>query len=152
MIEMEKTNRDKKSISIKGSRGKKTHHPGVEIVHSRFYDELKFAETQKLNLEFDNLIDEITKQGEKFSKNPTMENLQLYKSIIKEFLQYVTDRMFQVEHYTGGRMKQKIYTVARIVDQKLGELTEAVLSQQAHNIDLLATLDEIRGLLIDLYK
>ncbi len=152
MIEMEKTNRDKKSISIKGSKGKKAHRSGIEIVHSRFYDELKLAETLELHISFDNLIEEITQQGERFSKNPTLENLQVYKSMIKEFMEYVTDRMFQVEHYTGGRMKQKIYTVTRIIDQKLDTLTKLVLSQQARNIDLLATLDEIRGLLVDLYK
>lgn len=152
MIEMEKTNRDKKSISIKGSKGKKARRSGIEIVHSRFYDELKLAETLELHISFDNLIEEITQQGERFSKNPTLENLQVYKSMIKEFMEYVTDRMFQVEHYTGGRMKQKIYTVTRIIDQKLDTLTKLVLSQQARNIDLLATLDEIRGLLVDLYK
>jgi uncharacterized protein YaaR (DUF327 family) len=61
--------------------------------------------------------------------------------------------MISIEHQIGGtRMKQKIYTVTRIIDQKLSALAELVFSQQAKNINLLATLDEIRGLLIDLYK
>jgi len=49
-------------------------------------------------------------------------------------------------------MRQKIYTVTKLIDKKLDALTKLVLTQQAQNITLLATLDEIRGLLIDLYK
>jgi hypothetical protein len=128
------------------------------VVHSRFYDELKIAETESIHVAFDNLIAEIKKQGEKFAKNPNLEELKLYKSMIMEFLKYVTEHMYAVEHHTGGtrtggtRMRQKIYTVTKIIDEKLDALTQFVLSQQAQNINLLATLDEIRGLLIDLYK
>jgi len=150
MIELEKTGRDKKSISVKKKRSKKSST--VQVVQSRFYDELRFAETEDIHIEFDKLIAEITKQGEKFSKKPTAQLLKTYKSMIREFLKYITDNMFRVEHYTGGKLKQKIYTVTKIIDKKLSALTRLVLSQQAQNIDLLSTLDEIRGLLIDLYK
>lgn len=152
MIEMEKTGKDKKSIRIKPKSQKNVQHP-VNVVHSRFYDELKIAETESTHVAFDNLIAEIKKQGEKFAKNPNLEELKLYKSMIMEFLKYVTEHMYAVEHHTGGtRMRQKIYTVTKIIDEKLDALTQFVLSQQAQNINLLATLDEIRGLLIDLYK
>ncbi len=152
MIELEKTGRDKKSISVKKKRTKKSSTGSVQVVQSRFYDELRFAETEDIHIEFDKLIAEITKQGEKFSKKPTAQLLKTYKSMIREFLKYITDNMFRVEHYTGGKLKQKIYTVTKIIDTKLSALTRLVLSQQAQNIDLLSTLDEIRGLLIDLYK
>jgi uncharacterized protein YaaR (DUF327 family) len=72
--------------------------------------------------------------------------------MIREFLEHVRENMYHVEKHTGGKMRQKIYTIARIIDRKLEALTELVLTQQARNIDLLATLDEIRGMLIDLYK
>jgi len=152
MIELEKTGRDKKSISIKKKHAKKSSTGSVQVMQGRFYDELRFAETEEIDIEFDKLITEITKQGEKFSKKPTAQLLKTYKSMIREFLKYITDNMFRVEHYTGGKLKHKIYTVTKIVDKKLSALTRLVLSQQAQNIDLLSTLDEIRGLLIDLYK
>lgn len=153
MIEMEKTGKDKTNVRIKKKKTQKGSTGLIDIVHSRFYDELKIAETEKVYIKFDNLIEEITKQGEKFSRKPTYESLKYYKSMIMEFLKYVTKNMFSVEHNTGGsRMKQKIYTVTKIIDSKLIALTELIINQQTHNIDLLATLDEIRGLLVDLYK
>jgi uncharacterized protein YaaR (DUF327 family) len=152
MIEIEKTERDKKSLNVKRKKEKKKVSEEVNVLQSSFYDELKLAETEEIHIEFDKLVEEITRQGERFSKNPTLQELKLYKSMIREFLKYVTDRMFSVEHHTGGKWKQKIYTVSKIIDEKLQALTKLVVSQQTDNIDLLATLDEIRGLLIDLYK
>jgi uncharacterized protein YaaR (DUF327 family) len=152
MIEMEKTGKDKKSVRIKPKSQKKSHEP-INLLQSRFYDELRVAQTETFHIEFDKLVDEITKQGEKFAKNPTLEELKIYKSMIMEFMKYVTEHMFAVEHHTGGtRMRQKIYTVTKIIDERLNALTQLVLNQQAANINLLSTLDEIRGLLIDLYK
>jgi uncharacterized protein YaaR (DUF327 family) len=152
MIEMEKTGKDKKSVKIKKKSHKRIHEQ-VDVVHKGFYDELKVAEIQTVRIEFDTLIEEIRKQGEKFARNPTLQELKIYKSMIMEFMKYVTEHMYSVEHHTGGtRMRQKIYTVTKIIDEKLNALTQLVLSQQSRNIDLLSTLDEIRGLLIDLYK
>jgi uncharacterized protein YaaR (DUF327 family) len=153
MIEMEKTEKDKKSIKIKTKRENRKVSSPVNVVQSRFYDELKIAETEQVHVAFDNLVDEISRQGERFSKNPTFQELKTYKSLIMAFLKHVTAHMYSTEHHTGGsRMKQKIYTVTKIIDERLDALSKLVLSQQEKNIDLLATLDEIRGLLVDLYK
>lgn len=152
MIEIEKTERDKKNLVVKRKKDKKKISEHVNVLQSRFYDELKLAETEDLHIEFENLVQEITQQGERFYKNPTLQELKLYKSMIRKFLKYVTDRMFAVEHHTGGKWKQKIYTISKVIDAKLEALTKLVVSQQANNINLLSALDEIRGLLIDLYK
>lgn len=152
MIEIEKTDREKKNISVKRKKDKKNISENVDVVQSRFYDELKLAETEDINIEFDNLVQEIALQGDRFYKNPTLQELKLYKSMIRKFLKYVTDRMFAVEHHTGGKWKQKIYTISKVIDEKLEALTKLVVSQQTDNINLLAALDEIRGLLVDLYK
>ncbi|HUT66642.1 MAG TPA: YaaR family protein [Spirochaetota bacterium] len=152
MIEIEKTERDKKNLAVKRKKDKKKISEHVNVLQSRFYDELKLAETEDLHIEFENLVQEITQQGERFYKNPTLQDLKLYKSMIRKFLKYVTDRMFAVEQHTGGKWKQKIYTISKVIDTKLEALTKLVVSQQANNINLLSALDEIRGLLIDLYK
>lgn len=153
MIEMEKTSSQKHSVPVKRKKKeKRAHEAGGNIVQRGFFEDLGAAETQQLHLEFDKLVEEITRQGALFAKNPTHERLGLYKSMIKDFLKYVTEHMLQVEHHTGGRLKQKIYTVTTIIDEKLNDLATYVMSQQADNIQLLSTLDEIRGLLIDLVK
>jgi uncharacterized protein YaaR (DUF327 family) len=152
MIEMEKTSGQKHSVTVKRRKGKKSSVTDLTTVQGNFYEELSFAQTEQLHLEFEELVEEIARQGKRFAKNPTQELLKLYKSMIKDFLQYVTKHMLQVEHRTGGKMKQKIYTVTTVIDEKLKDLTVLVMSQQANNIHLLSTLDEIRGILIDLVQ
>lgn len=152
MIELEKTGRDKKEFRVGGKKGKKKVSGEVNVVHSSFYDELKSIETEDFHLEFNKLVDEITKQGERFFKNPSMKELKKYKSMIKQFIKHVTDHMIRVERHTGGKLRQKIYTVARIIDNRLEALSKLIVSNQLKNIDLMSKLDEIRGLLIDLYK
>ena len=123
MIEIEKTERDKKSLNVKRKKGKKKISTSVNLVHSRFYDELKLAEVEEIHIEFVKLVQEITRQGEKFYKNPNYEELKHYKSMVKEFLKYVTDRMFSLEHYTGGKWKQKTEVTLRDrLNQETGEL------------------------------
>jgi uncharacterized protein YaaR (DUF327 family) len=152
MIEMEKTSSQKQSVSVKRKKGKKARVTGMNTIQGSFYEELSFTQTEQLHLEFEELVEEIARQGKRFAKNPTQELLKLYKSMIKDFLEYVTKHMLQVEHHTGGRLKQKIYTVTTVIDEKLNDLAAHVMSQQANNIHLLSTLDEIRGILIDLVK
>jgi len=152
MIELEKTIKDKKRIQLTNKKGKKKITKNVNIVQGSFYDELQNQELEEYKLEFDKLVYEITEQGKRFAKNPTYKELKKYKSMIRQFIKHVTNNMVSIEHYTGGKFKQKIYTLARIVDDKLKALSDLIMSNQIQNIDLMSKLDEIRGLLIDLYK
>jgi len=154
MIELKKTSKDKRSLGVGRKKRKKKLLGSVNVVNNRFYEELELVETDNIKVEFDHLVEEITKQGEKFYRNPVYNELKIYKSMIKQFIKHTTDNMFSVEHYIGGRIRirQKIYTITKIIDQKLEALTKLIISEQSQNIDLLSTLDEIRGLLIDFYK
>ncbi len=49
-------------------------------------------------------------------------------------------------------VKQKVFITVEKINEKLEQLTKFILEKQNKNINLLATLDEIRGLLVDLYK
>jgi hypothetical protein len=144
---------DKKSGPVRGKKRRAaSSSSSVHLVQGSFYDELRLAEVEEIRLQLDELVDQISEIGEKFARNPTAQLLKQYKSMIREFMSQATGSMFQVEHYTGGRMRQKIYTITKIIDRKLSALTELIVSQQARNLDLLATIDEIRGLLVDLYQ
>jgi uncharacterized protein YaaR (DUF327 family) len=53
-----------------------------------------------------------------------------------------------MEQHTDRR--NRVYTLVREVDQQLAELTQMVLSGQSKPLDLLAKLEAIRGMLVDL--
>ena len=61
--------------------------------------------------------------------------------------------MYDVESGTGWdrRGRQKAYTLVRKVDETLESLTEDVRSGQEKQLDILAKMDSIRGMLVDMY-
>jgi uncharacterized protein YaaR (DUF327 family) len=48
--------------------------------------------------------------------------------------------------------KRKVYHLIQVVDQKLETLASGILSGQLRQLEILARLDEITGLLVDLMQ
>ena len=44
------------------------------------------------------------------------------------------------------------FVTVDIVDAKLDELTNALLGEEKENLDVAATIDEIQGLIVDIYR
>jgi uncharacterized protein YaaR (DUF327 family) len=49
-------------------------------------------------------------------------------------------------------LKRKRYALIRIIDDKLERLAAAMVSNQRNQIELLAKIDEINGLIVDLKR
>jgi uncharacterized protein YaaR (DUF327 family) len=55
------------------------------------------------------------------------------------------------EQTSGGNiLRRKRFTQVKIIDKKLESLVRAVLNNQGRQLEVLAKINEIRGLLIDL--
>lgn len=116
----------------------------------------KMVQTQSHKLvreELGQLLDDITKQGEKLAKFRSFRDLVKFKRMIKEFLQETVYKGLKLNHeqsFTANHYSQKLTTVEEI-DEKLIELTEDVLDQEKKTVDLLGVIGEIRGLLVNIY-
>ncbi len=49
-------------------------------------------------------------------------------------------------------MANSILITVETVDEKLQELTEMLLSAEKENLDIAKTIDDITGLVVDIYK
>lgn len=96
---------------------------------------------------------EITEQGKRLSRTPTYRELKLYRQLVQRFVREAVDNMFVLENRTGWdrRGRQKVYTLVQQIDAALAELTELVKDGQDNQLEILAKLDAIRGMLVDLY-
>lgn len=149
-----KSNKNK-SIKEKFKSSKGSKSSNVNLKQSQFYDKLlEVTEVEDVKLELDKLIEEIDVVGKKFAKDSNIDNLKEYKSLIKAFLDTMITKMFKVKEKYGHRswVKQKVFIVVEKINKKLENLTKFILEKENENINLLSTLDEIRGLLVDLYK
>ena len=99
------------------------------------------------------LIDEITLKGEQISKKADIAQIQKYRELITELIRENASNAFSFEKNTkfGARGRNKSYAMIRTVNSKLDELTAEVLKEQSDNINIVNLVDDIRGILVDLF-
>lgn len=100
------------------------------------------------------LMDGVTMAGEELKNSPLPEAYATYKRKITQFLHFVVNNTYDVEIQTGIRRprfkNQKQYTIVTIVNEKLEQLAKDIMFLQSSQISMLAKIEEINGILIDL--
>ncbi|MBE6048751.1 MAG: DUF327 family protein [Clostridium sp.] len=97
------------------------------------------------------MCDDIKKRGNRLVLTKTYADVRMYKKMIKEYLESVLQYMYDTKKDISFWQTQYFVTVDTI-DAKLDELTNALLEEQHENIDVAATIDEIQGLIVDIYR
>lgn len=119
----------------------------------KFIEELQKVQGAQLKDRLESLIKKIEEQGNKLSESMTVKDLKVYKELVRSFLKETVGKSFQAkeESHLNRRGRHKVYTIVEQVDAKLEELASMVVEQQAGKLDVLAKLDEIKGMLLDTY-
>ncbi len=116
------------------------------------------------------LADAVSNAGNDFADNQTQENLENFKTAVSQFIRFVIENNFNVETLNSpkkrrpqqpprlfvfsdyslpkGKPRQKVSI--EIINQKLDALARETLSNQSNNLKLLAQVNEIKGLIVDL--
>lgn len=139
-----------------------THGPSLTRVHDNdkvtdtdtdFSTELANQEESLSSEQLDKLLKQIDEQGARLSKTPTYDELKAYRTLIKNFVGEAVNNMYELHTQSGwDRMgRQKVYTTVRKIDKKLEEMAEKIRLGQSKQLDIVASHDAIRGLLVDLY-
>ena len=99
-----------------------------------------------------NLLERIDQQGKKLSERMDIAELKRYRTLVAEFmdLSVKNSTKYHKEHTLDGRGRHRIFGIVKKVDAELENLTREVLKNQKDNINVLAKLDDIRGMLIDI--
>jgi uncharacterized protein YaaR (DUF327 family) len=100
------------------------------------------------------LLQDITAQGQKLADNLNIKDLKQYKELVKSFMHEAVNKMYKLKEEAGWdrRGRHKIYTMVQTVDKELEDLTGMMIEEQKDKVAILAKIDEIRGMLIDLYS
>lgn len=104
---------------------------------------------ERLNL----MMEEIVMQGDKIVKRMDVRDMKRYRTLIKEFMNEIVNRShkFSRENFLDRRGRHRVYGIIRLVDEKLDELAQELVSEECDKIAILAKVDEIRGLLLDIF-
>ena len=99
---------------------------------------------ERLNL----MMQEIVMQGDKIVKRMDVRDMRRYRTLIKDFMNEIVN--LSRENFLDRRGRHRVYGIIRLVDEKLDELAQALVSDECDKIAILAKVDEIRGLLLDI--
>ncbi|MBU0936232.1 MAG: YaaR family protein [Spirochaetes bacterium] len=100
------------------------------------------------------LLEAVHSTGDELKKDATPANIINYKKAVRDFIHQVVERSYDVCENTSGRniLKRKKYTSISVIDEKLERLAADIMMAQRDKLDILARLDEIYGLLVDLLR
>lgn len=115
-----------------------------------FLDASRQAATRAL----DQIMDELGRQGERLAAAQNFAELEKYKSLVGEFLRAVTRGLGRLHFTEAGSQARnaRVHVILQKVDLELDALAKDVLARQSTQLRILERLDQIKGLLLDLYK
>lgn len=131
-----------------------------ELLKEQFAS-LNTAENSAL-IEIDNLSREeaiialqdiVYSAGDALADQVSPENIAAYRKAVKDFMNYVVSEAYDVKNIIKASIdprKQKSWTLVKVIDAKLDKLAGELIYNQLKKIEILARIDEIKGLLVDL--
>lgn len=135
-------------VGISSTPSSKSRNISVKKDFSQsFGSEMERKSEQQLK----NMFDDIKKKGNRLSITKCYSDVKAYKKMIQEYLKSVLSYMYSVKKDISFWQTQYFITVDTI-DGKLEELTNMLMSEQKGNLNVASTIDDIGGLLVDIYK
>lgn len=114
---------------------------------------LSSIEENELQAHLSLMMEEITQQGNKLSRRMDVKDLQEYRKLIKEFMNEIAAHTheFSRENFLDRKGRHRVYGIVKKINQTLDELAEELLSEEKDRISILSKIDEIRGLILDIF-
>ena len=125
-----------------------------QVTESTSFTEIMGQKRDAAQIErFNQRLVDIENQGKKLAEHRTVEDLNKFKKLVKDLMDDAVKFGLKLEEKQGftRRGKSKIYKIIKEVDKKLLDITDATLDKQKSNLDILAMVGEIKGLIVNIY-
>lgn len=116
-----------------------------------FSTNLDMAKKEHAEKELKEMIKKINKLGKELKDKPSLQRVKAYKQTIKDYLSFVLKHYYKLSQ-SYGRYSTQILVRVEVINKKIEELTDEFMRLQKENINLIDKIDEISGLLVDLYQ
>lgn len=122
------------------------------VTTKSFADMMQQRDSQASQEELQQRLQDIYRQGERLSKSMTIRELRLYKNLVKRFLEDTVRKGVAIRDTRGWdrRGRSKRYRLVEEIDEALLVLADELLQSEEGKMQLLNTVGEIKGMLINL--
>ncbi|MGX4600765.1 YaaR family protein [Faecalimicrobium sp. JNUCC 81] len=131
-------------------------NPSINIESKNNKSKLDFSDSfnqtnrSKTKEELELYIKEIKNTGSRLAATQNYTDVVKYKKVIKNYLKSIVDYVYELNK-KDSFWDTNYFTTVSTVNEKLEEITKELLYDQKSNIDVASKVDEINGLLIDIY-
>jgi len=154
-MKIENTDRDRASRADKKKRTASAQKAAPAArPRSSFNEHLMRSSADKIREELALLLTEIDNQALEIEKSLTFETLRVYKELIRKFVGKVVNDLYKVDkkYSVSPTGKKKTHILIKKIDEELERLSDEFLQRQGNLLGFLGRLDQIRGMLLDLYS
>lgn len=98
------------------------------------------------------LVGSIAEQGERMAKRADLSEFHRYREMIRKLLDETVSNGFAFRKFRKFDLKgrNKTFALIQCINEKLDEILRILLQEEADHLALLNSVDDIRGLLVDL--
>ncbi len=127
------------TVESRGNKGK-----------TDFNDSFNLASRSKTKEELDLQMKEIKKIGERLVITKSYGDVVHYKKLIKDYLKSVVDHIYDINKNTSF-WDRNYFTTVNAINEKLENVTRELIYEEQSNLNIASKIDEINGLLLDIY-
>lgn len=98
------------------------------------------------------LADEISACGAELAGDPTGGALDRYRKAVGKFLDAATHDSMRITSESTLGLASRVFATVTRSDMLLADLTDAVLGRQRDVVKIRTLIEQIKGMLIDLYR
>lgn len=106
----------------------------------------------KLSAAISTLIEEVDTAGKDLASDPTGSYLERYKRAVRGLLDATVSETMQLSSERSLGLSRKVFSTITRVDLALAEMTDAVLGRQQDLGKVRSLVEQVKGLLVDLYN
>jgi uncharacterized protein YaaR (DUF327 family) len=110
-------------------------------------------EEQELQARLTLMMEDITQQGKRLAKHMDVRDMRRYRQLIKDFMNEIVSRShkFSRENFLDKRGRHRVYGMVKLIDETLDELATELIKDEKDHLTILSKIDEIRGMLLDIF-
>lgn len=116
-----------------------------------FEQELNQHRDENSRLKMQELLEQMDGIQKRLKSNLTINDLMLYKKLLRNFLQEATNQAYALKQERGrNRRGRTLLITIKTIDKEMEHLIDDFMNHAQEPVDILQTLDKIRGMLVDL--
>ncbi|GHV09933.1 hypothetical protein FACS1894217_15000 [Clostridia bacterium] len=117
-----------------------------------FQSQLTGLDSQNVMTKLNEMSDNIAKQGAVVAKRCDMLEMKKYREMVIEYMNEAVRFTFEFRKQStlDARGRHRLYATIKRINKRLEDLTRELLDGQSDNLSVMNSIDEIRGMLLDL--